>query len=202
MAVDRLGDADPQPARALARGARARRGRTARREGDHARGRLRRAIPRRRQSRSRLLRRRSPRISPAGLGRGGPRAPRPDAPDRRAPRALHAPARLRLEPRTRGVACVAPDADPGDRSTGEADREQACGPGRSPRRAGAVRSRGRRLRALGDNTGCMALKGARRRTMAARERPDRWALTPAQAALAERWGIAPERDLRHAAAAA
>ena len=57
------------------------------------------------------------------------------------------------------------------------------------------------LRALGDNTGCMALKGATP-DHDGEERPDRWALTPAQAALAERWGIAPERDLRHAAAAA
>ena len=57
-----------------------------------------------------------------------------------------------------------------------------------------------KLRALGDNTGCMALGATP--DHGGEERPDRWALTPAQAALAERWGIAPERDLRHAAAAA
>ena len=51
------------------------------------------------------------------------------------------------------------------------------------------------LRTLGDNTGCMALKGATP-DHDGDERPDRWAMSAAQATLAERWGIAPERDLR------
>ena len=51
--ADRLGDADPQPVRALARRAGARRRRAPRREGDHARGRLRRPLPRRRAPRAR-----------------------------------------------------------------------------------------------------------------------------------------------------
>ncbi|MGH2854059.1 MAG: hypothetical protein ACRDLF_07685, partial [Solirubrobacteraceae bacterium] len=50
------------------------------------------------------------------------------------------------------------------------------------------------LRALGDNTGCMALKGASLQHEGAPQ-PDRWALTGELAKLAERWQIAPERDL-------
>jgi aryl-alcohol dehydrogenase-like predicted oxidoreductase len=50
------------------------------------------------------------------------------------------------------------------------------------------------LRALGDNTGCMALKGASLLHEGAPQ-PDRWALTSELAELAARWQIAPERDL-------
>ncbi len=54
------------------------------------------------------------------------------------------------------------------------------------------------IRELGENTGCMALKGAN----PAHEgptRPDRWGLDGELEALAGRWGIDPARDLRHAA---
>jgi len=50
------------------------------------------------------------------------------------------------------------------------------------------------IRAVGDNTGCMALKGASP-THEGEERPDRWALNEDLAAVGERWGIVPERDL-------
>jgi aryl-alcohol dehydrogenase-like predicted oxidoreductase len=53
------------------------------------------------------------------------------------------------------------------------------------------------IRALGDNTGCMALKGASP-THEGEERPDRWALDEDLAAVGERWGIDPERDLASA----
>ena len=56
----------------------------------------------------------------------------------------------------------------------------------------------RQIRAIGENTGCMALKGAN----PAHEgpaRPDRWGLDGELEALAGRWGIDPARDLRHAA---
>lgn len=56
----------------------------------------------------------------------------------------------------------------------------------------------RELRAIGDNTGCMTLKGA----SLEHEGPpqaDRWALSDDLDALASRWGISPERDLRKAA---
>ncbi len=53
------------------------------------------------------------------------------------------------------------------------------------------------LRAIGDNTGSMTLKGAAP-DFEGEPRPDRWALTPQLAALAARWGIEPARDLQAA----
>ncbi len=50
------------------------------------------------------------------------------------------------------------------------------------------------IRGVGDNTGCMALKGASP-AHEGEERPDRWALDGELAAVGERWGIDPERDL-------
>jgi aryl-alcohol dehydrogenase-like predicted oxidoreductase len=50
------------------------------------------------------------------------------------------------------------------------------------------------LRAIGDNTGSMTLKGAAP-DFEGEPRPDRWALTPELAELAARWGIEPARDL-------
>jgi aryl-alcohol dehydrogenase-like predicted oxidoreductase len=50
------------------------------------------------------------------------------------------------------------------------------------------------IRAIGDNTGCMALKGASPEHEGD-ERPDRWPLSEELAEVGERWGILPERDL-------
>jgi aryl-alcohol dehydrogenase-like predicted oxidoreductase len=50
------------------------------------------------------------------------------------------------------------------------------------------------IRAIGDNTGSMTLKGAAP-GFEGEPRPDRWALTPQLSELAARWGIEPERDL-------
>ncbi len=50
------------------------------------------------------------------------------------------------------------------------------------------------LRAIGDNTGSMALKGANPAHEGA-ARPDRWGMSDELDALAARWEIAPERDL-------
>jgi aryl-alcohol dehydrogenase-like predicted oxidoreductase len=55
------------------------------------------------------------------------------------------------------------------------------------------------IRAIGDNTGCMALKGASPEHEG-EDRPDRWALDDALATVGQRWGIDPERDLARAAA--
>jgi aryl-alcohol dehydrogenase-like predicted oxidoreductase len=55
------------------------------------------------------------------------------------------------------------------------------------------------IRAIGDNTGSMALKGANP-DHEGDERPDRWPLTPELTALAGRWRIDPGRDLRQRAA--
>lgn len=50
------------------------------------------------------------------------------------------------------------------------------------------------LRMIGDNTGCMALKGAAP-DYDGESLPDRWPLSDELAALAERWQIDPRRDL-------
>jgi aryl-alcohol dehydrogenase-like predicted oxidoreductase len=55
------------------------------------------------------------------------------------------------------------------------------------------------IRAIGDNHGCMALKGATP-DHEGDERPDRWPVGPELARVAERWDIDPERDLRRLAA--
>ncbi|HKH64458.1 MAG TPA: aldo/keto reductase [Solirubrobacterales bacterium] len=50
------------------------------------------------------------------------------------------------------------------------------------------------IRAIGDNTGSMALKGASPEHEG-EERPDRWLLSPELAAVGSRWGIDAQRDL-------
>ena len=57
------------------------------------------------------------------------------------------------------------------------------------------------LRAIGDNHGSMALKGATP-DHEGDARPDRWSLDDGLTELAGRWGIDPERDLRQAVASA
>ena len=55
------------------------------------------------------------------------------------------------------------------------------------------------IRAIGDNTGSMALKGASHQ-FEGEPQPDRWPLTPPLRDLAARWAIEPERDLAQTAA--
>jgi aryl-alcohol dehydrogenase-like predicted oxidoreductase len=50
------------------------------------------------------------------------------------------------------------------------------------------------IRAIGDNTGCMALKGASPEHLG-EDRADRWALYPRLEDVARRWSIEPGRDL-------
>jgi hypothetical protein len=50
------------------------------------------------------------------------------------------------------------------------------------------------IRMLGDNTGCMALKGASPQHTG-EEQPDRWTMDERLATVAQRWRIDPERDL-------
>ena len=54
------------------------------------------------------------------------------------------------------------------------------------------------IRAIGDNTGSMALKGAAP-DFEGEPLPDRWGITADLSALAGRWGIEPMRDLRKVA---
>ena len=57
------------------------------------------------------------------------------------------------------------------------------------------------IRAIGDNTGCMALKGASPEH-SGEPRPDRWPLDDRLQSVARRWGIEPGRDLAQVGAAA
>jgi aryl-alcohol dehydrogenase-like predicted oxidoreductase len=50
------------------------------------------------------------------------------------------------------------------------------------------------IRAIGDNSGCMALKGANP-AHDGEEQPDRWSLNDDLLAVGARWGIDPKRDL-------
>ena len=53
-----------------------------------------------------------------------------------------------------------------------------------------------KIRKIGDNAGCMALKGATP-DHEGEERPDRWPVSEELAEAGGRWGIDPERDLRY-----
>jgi aryl-alcohol dehydrogenase-like predicted oxidoreductase len=57
------------------------------------------------------------------------------------------------------------------------------------------------LRAIGDNRGSMALKGATP-DHSGDPRPDRWGMSPSSSEVASRWAIDPDRDLCKAAAPA
>jgi aryl-alcohol dehydrogenase-like predicted oxidoreductase len=55
------------------------------------------------------------------------------------------------------------------------------------------------IRAMGDNTGCMTLKGGSP-DYEGGDSPDRWVIDSALEEVARRWGIEPRRDLSHVAA--
>ncbi len=92
------------------------------------------------------------------------------------------------------VECVVPtliqEAGPGARPIEEQRAELAALPAEGRLSTEDVAA----IRAVGDNTGCMALKGANPGHEGA-ERPDRWRLDAELAAAGTRWGIDPERDL-------
>jgi len=101
---------------------------------------------------------------------------------------------LALDP----VACVVPtliqEPGPGARPVEDKRAELAALPADVLLSEGEVAE----IRAIGDNTGCMALKGA----VPGYDGPalaDRWPLAPELTAVAGRWGIEPERDLAPAA---
>jgi Ser/Thr protein kinase RdoA (MazF antagonist) len=97
------------------------------------------------------------------------------------------------------VATVVPTLiqEPGDRARPVEQKraELATLPDPNPLNADEIAE----IRAIGDNHGSMALKGATPDHDGER-RPDRWPMDAELAELAERWGIDPERDLRQAAA--
>ena len=96
------------------------------------------------------------------------------------------------------VECVAPTLieEPGSPKPIERKREELAGvPATSPLSAEEVEA----IRAIGDNSGSMLLKGATP-DHEGDEAPDRWTIGPRQLDVAERWGIDPQRDLSKAAA--
>jgi aryl-alcohol dehydrogenase-like predicted oxidoreductase len=92
------------------------------------------------------------------------------------------------------VACVAPtliqEAGEGARPVEEKRADLAATPSESPLSAEEVDE----VRAIGDNTGCMALKGGVP-GFEGEPRPDRWPIEDDLEQVARRWGIDPERDL-------
>jgi aryl-alcohol dehydrogenase-like predicted oxidoreductase len=98
-----------------------------------------------------------------------------------------------------GVECVAPtliqEAGPGAKPIEKKRDELAAVP------ADRVLSEAEvdEIRRIGDNRGSMLLKGGTP-DHEGDERPDRWEVSPELAAVAERWAIDPDRDLRRLAA--
>jgi hypothetical protein len=94
----------------------------------------------------------------------------------------------------RGVACAVPtliqEAFAGARPI-ESQREELAA---TPAEAILTEVEVATIRAAGDNTGCMALKGASP-DHDGDARPDRWPLDSHHAELAARWGIDPAADL-------
>jgi len=94
-----------------------------------------------------------------------------------------------------GVSCVAPtliqEGGPGARPVEEKRAELAALAGLSAALSAAEIAE---IRAIGDNSGSMALKGASLEHQGS-PLPDRWGIDPELSALAERWRIDPGRDL-------
>lgn len=98
------------------------------------------------------------------------------------------------------IACVVPtliqEAGPAARPIEDKRAELATLPERQPLSTQEVAL----IRELGDNTGCMSLKGASPEHDGP-DLPDRWTLGPDHRAVAARWQIDPERALRPLGAA-
>lgn len=98
------------------------------------------------------------------------------------------------------VSCVVPtliqEVGPGARTIEDKRAELAALPSQLRLSGADVEA----IRAIGDNTGCMALKGASP-AHEGEERPDRWKLDDRLEAVGTRWGIDPGRDLAGAAPA-
>jgi aryl-alcohol dehydrogenase-like predicted oxidoreductase len=92
------------------------------------------------------------------------------------------------------VRCVAPTLiqEPGRGARPIEDKRAELGA--LPRTSPLSREETMQIRAIGENTGCMALKGANPAHEGA-ARPDRWGLDEELEAVAGRWGIDPARDL-------
>jgi aryl-alcohol dehydrogenase-like predicted oxidoreductase len=96
------------------------------------------------------------------------------------------------------VLCVAPTLieEPGGAKPIEAKRAELAAVAGAPVLSDADVAE---IRAIGDNTGSMSLKGASPQ-FEGEPQPDRWPLTAPLRDLASRWSIQPERDLAHTSA--
>lgn len=96
------------------------------------------------------------------------------------------------------VRCVAPTLieEPGAAKPIEAKRAELAAVAHAPALSEAEVAE---LRAIGDNTGSMSLKGASPQ-FEGEPQPDRWPLTAPLRDLATRWSIHPEHDLAHTSA--
>ena len=104
------------------------------------------------------------------------------------------PARLPVEPRARGGQVRRADADPGGRSGRPSGRGKRAELAALPAEQRLTPDDVETIRAIGDNTGSMALKGANP-SFEGEERPDGWALDERLDEVARRWSIDPARDL-------
>jgi aryl-alcohol dehydrogenase-like predicted oxidoreductase len=95
------------------------------------------------------------------------------------------------------VVCVAPTLieEPGSGKSIEAKRAELAALSREVVLSAAEVAE---IRAIGDNTGSMTLKGAAP-DFVGEPQPDRWPISAELSALAGRWGIEPARDLAKAA---
>jgi aryl-alcohol dehydrogenase-like predicted oxidoreductase len=92
------------------------------------------------------------------------------------------------------VACTVPTLIQEQGAAARRIEEQRAELAATPERVVLTTPEVNEIRSIGDNTGSMVLKGGAPDHEGA-ARPDRWSLTPELVAAAERWGIAPERDL-------
>ena len=150
---------------------------TAERVRDHPGRRLRRALLGRPRPRHADARARPPPLPAGRLDRARARADRADAPGRRGRGPHRHPARLRLEPGPSRRRLRRPDADPGGRRrTPARSRTSAPSSLRCRTTAGSSREQVAAIRAIGDNTGSMKLKGANPEHEGD-DAPDRWGLS-------------------------
>jgi aryl-alcohol dehydrogenase-like predicted oxidoreductase len=92
------------------------------------------------------------------------------------------------------VACVAPTLIQEDGANAKPIEQKRIELAHAPAKRILSADELSEIDAVGDNTGCMALKGASPVHEGA-PRPDAWPLDESLRSVAERWGIAPERDL-------
>ena len=98
------------------------------------------------------------------------------------------------------VACVAPTLIQEAGATGRPVEDKRAELAAMPAELRLSDDDVRQIRTLGDNTGCMALKGASPQ-YSGEDQPDRWTLDVRLCDVAERWRIDPQRDLTQGAVA-